>query len=48
MSEMPIALPLSVAATIRCRNSEHPLKLLVLPLGFTITHVRRSWISISR
>ncbi len=36
MSEMPIALPLSVAATMRCRNSEHPLKLLVLPFGFTM------------
>ena len=31
MSEMRIALPLSVAATMRWRNSVHPRKLLVSP-----------------
>jgi hypothetical protein len=39
ISEMRMGLPLSVAVTMRCRKSEHPLKLLLVPLDAIRTHV---------
>ena len=42
ISEMRMGLPLSVAVTMRCRKSVHPLKLLLVPLDAicAISHTR--------